>query len=102
MLTRCTLAIFALAAVFDARADIISAEVVAQARHPGGALIQLHAVSGPCADGAMLATFVAPNGIDKVQGCYKIHPQGQAVHVVWFDTDSSSLPMRVFKKPDEV
>lgn len=85
-----------------ARADLIAAEVVAQAKHPDGAVIQLHAVVGPCQSGAMLATYIAPNGMDRVQGCYKVSPNGAGVHVVWFDTDASSLPTRVFKKPEEV
>lgn len=83
-------------------ADLIVAPVLVQARHPGGAVIQLHAVDGPCSAGAKLATFIAPNGIDKVNGCYKANPDSGTVGIAWFDSDGSTIPLRVFKAPDEV
>lgn len=81
-------------------ADLITAPVLVQARHPSGVLIQLHDISGPCAPGAKLATFTAPNGIDKVNGCYKLSPESGTVGIAWLDGDGSTIPMRAFKAPD--
>lgn len=85
-----------------AAGELIVAPVLVQARHPGGAVIQLHAVDGPCSAGAKLATFIAPNGIDKVNGCYKANPDSGTVGIAWFDSDGSTIPLRVFKAPDGV
>ena len=81
-------------------AEFIVAPVAAQARHPGGAVIQLHAIEGPCVAGAKLATFIAPNGVDKLNGCYKIGPDATTVGIAWFDGDGSTIPARVFKVPE--
>lgn len=59
--------------------ELITAPVLAQARHPGGAVIMLHGVEGPCSAGAKLATFIAPNGVDKVNGCYKANAESGTV-----------------------
>lgn len=36
--------------------------VLLEARHPGGAVLQLHEAFGPCVDGARTATYIAPGG----------------------------------------
>ncbi len=82
--------------------DLIVAPVLAQARHPGGAVIQLHGVDGPCSAGAKLATFIAPNGVDKVNGCYKANADSGTVGIAWFDSDGSTIPLKVFKPVDGV
>lgn len=93
----------ALLALFSvpAAADLIVAPVVVQARHPGGAVIQLHEVVGPCVSGARLATFTSPDGKYKVNGCFKPNQDGGTVGIAWFDGDGSTIPLRVFKAPEE-
>lgn len=83
-----------------AHAGTIDAPVVVHAKAPNGSTVLLHDVSGPCVAGAKLATWVSPNGESKVQGCFKISESG-IVQVTWFDTDTSSLPARVFRRSDE-
>ena len=78
----------------------IDAPVVVQAKAPNGSTVQLHDVQGPCVAGAKLATWVSPGGETKVQGCFKVSDTG-IVQVAWFDTDTSALPARVFRRLDE-
>ncbi len=68
-----------------------------EARHPGGAVIQLHNETGPCVDNAKLATFIYPNK-KKVQGCWKT--DGVVVNVAWFDADGGAIPVKFFKPPE--
>lgn len=85
-----------------AAGELIASPVLVQARHPGGALIQLHGPGGPCVSGANLATYTAPNGVDKVQGCYKVSHDAGTVGIAWFDGDGSTIPLKVFKPVDGV
>lgn len=71
--------------------------VVVEARHPSGAIIQLHNETGPCVDNAKLATFIYPNK-KKVQGCWKT--DGVVVSVAWFDADGGAIPAKFFKPPE--
>ena len=83
-------------------AELIVAPVLAQARHPGGAVIQLHGIEGPCSAGAKLATFIGPSGADKVNGCYKTNADSGTVGIAWFDGDGSTIPLQMFRAPDGV
>lgn len=71
--------------------------VVVEARHPSGAVIQLHNETGPCVGNAKLATFIYPNK-KKVQGCWKT--DGVVVSVAWFDADGGAIPAKFFKPPE--
>jgi hypothetical protein len=98
MLTRSTtilLAAFALAG------QAAAAEVVVQATAPNGAVIMLHKEDVQCVGGAKMATWRSPNGTSTVSGCFKISTSG-IVSIVWFDTDTSNIPVQKFKQPDGV
>lgn len=77
--------------------NVAAQPVVVEARHPSGAIIQLHNESGPCVDKAKLATFIYPDK-KKVQGCWKT--DGSVVSVAWFDADGGAIPVKFFKPPE--
>ena len=81
-------------------AAIIEAPISATARHPGGAVVHLHTVEGPCVGGAFLATIITASK-EKIQGCWKASDSG-VINIVWFDTDTSSIPIQVFQTPEAV
>ena len=77
--------------------NVAAQPVVEEARHPSGAIIQLHNEKGPCVDQAKLATFFYPDK-KKVQGCWKT--DGAVVMVAWFDGDGGAIPVKFFKPPE--
>lgn len=78
-------------------APLVEAPVVLLARHPSGAVFELHDIEGPCQSPARLATYTGFDGVYKVQGCFKLNEDGTLIGISWFDGDASTLPFRVFK-----
>jgi hypothetical protein len=64
---------------------------------PNGAVITLTQEVGPCKNGAKVATYLAPNKKDTVNGCWKISENAPVVSIAWFDGDGSAIPVQVFK-----
>ena len=64
---------------------------------PNGAVITLTQEVGPCKNGAKVATYLAPNKKDTVNGCWKISDQAPVISIGWFDGDGSAIPAQVFK-----
>jgi hypothetical protein len=68
-----------------------------EARHPGGAVIQLHNEKGPCVNGAKLATYISPDKTQTVPGCWKVSDSAPVISVAWLDGDSTAVPAQAFK-----
>lgn len=68
-----------------------------QATAPNGALVILTQDVGPCQNGAKVAKYIAPNKVDKLDGCWKISDSAPVVSIGWFDGDGSAIPAQVFK-----
>lgn len=68
-----------------------------QATAPNGAIVILTQDVGPCQDGAKVAKYIAPNKVDKLDGCWKISDSAPVVSIGWFDGDGSAIPAQVFK-----
>lgn len=68
-----------------------------QATAPNGALVILTQDVGPCQDGAKVAKYIAPNKVDKLDGCWKISDNAPVVSIAWLDGDGSAIPAQVFK-----
>lgn len=77
-------------------------DVLAQAEFPDGVMVLLHEATGPCVNGARLATWVSSNKKDRVHGCYTINPQARRVAVAWFDSEISSIPIEQLKQPEGI
>lgn len=95
------LPVLALAAA-SAHAQLITAPVLMVATPPNGAIIQLHDIAGPCVGPAKLATWVAPGGKEKLNGCFKVDADSGVVSIAWFDGDGSSVSVRAFRVPEEI
>lgn len=68
-----------------------------QATAPNGAIVILTQDVGPCQSGAKVAKYIAPNKVDKLDGCWKISDNAPVVSIAWFDGDGSAIPAQVFK-----
>lgn len=68
-----------------------------QATAPNGAIVILTQDVGPCQNGAKVAKYIAPNKVDKLDGCWKISDSAPVVSIGWFDGDGSAIPAQVFK-----
>jgi len=85
-----------------AAADLVVAPVVLEARHPSGALFQLHDASGPCVSPAKLATYTSTDGKYQVNGCAKVNTESGIVGIAWMDGDASTVPVRAFNPPNNL
>lgn len=68
-----------------------------QAVAPNGAIVVLTQEVGVCKNGAKVAKYIAPNKVDKLDGCWKISDNAPVVSIAWLDGDGSAIPAQVFK-----
>lgn len=68
-----------------------------QAVAPNGAIVVLTQEVGVCKNGAKVAKYIAPNKVDKLDGCWKISDSSPVVSIAWLDGDGSAIPAQVFK-----
>jgi hypothetical protein len=72
------------------------AKIVAEAPLDGGAVVLLHDQAGPCVGGALLAQFVAADGVI-TPGCWVKRPGHVAI--VFLDGDVGTVPERELRPP---
>lgn len=77
-----------------------SAGVIAFAGDPRGQRILLHSERGQCTEKALRARFVDRKGL-YVEGCWKVIDQGN-IQIAFLDGDFAVVPMKEFKKPEEI
>lgn len=78
-------------------AHLAHAAVIAVAAE-GSVRLELHDTAGPCVGAARHAVFT--DGAQRVPGCW-VAREG-TVHVVFLDGDRASVPVNLFRKPEEV
>jgi hypothetical protein len=78
-------------------ANLAHAAVIAVAAE-GAVRLELHDTAGPCVGEARHAVF--SDGTQRVPGCWVA--RDGAVHVVFLDGDRASVPVNLFRKPEDV
>ena len=78
-------------------ASIFAQSPTMQAVAPNGAIVVLTQEVGVCKNGAKVAKYIAPNKVDKLDGCWKISDNAPVVSIAWLDGDGSAIPAQVFK-----
>jgi hypothetical protein len=91
---RATVAALALVAT----AGQAGAKIALEAPMAGGAAILLHDTAGPCVGMALMAEYVAADGL-RVPGCWTKRPGHVAV--VFFDGDVGAIPDEALRKPGD-
>lgn len=78
-------------------ANLAHAAVIAVAAE-GAVRLELHDTAGPCVGQARHAVY--SDGRQRVPGCWVA--RDGAVHVVFLDGDHASVPIQLFRKPEDV